>query len=155
MFFPSCSFFACVIGKNMLVQRKRMFPSCFVPKLIHWIFYVCKLDISNLLTFNVSFFVFLQNKEVKHCVAEANIGFMMSPRYHPSMKIVAPVRKSLKAKTIFNIVGPMLNPAQVPFAVVGVYNEDIVSFTWLILFLWVFQIEYPPKMCLLKRVSKS
>ncbi|ONK79170.1 uncharacterized protein A4U43_C01F3640 [Asparagus officinalis] len=64
--------------------------------------------------------------EVKHCIKETSIGFMMSPQYHPSMKIVAPVRKRLKVKTVFNILGPMLNPAQVPFAVVGVYNENIV-----------------------------
>ncbi|XP_020088336.1 anthranilate phosphoribosyltransferase, chloroplastic-like isoform X2 [Ananas comosus] len=65
-------------------------------------------------------------EEVKRCVKETNIGFMMAPYYHPAMKIVSPVRKKLKVKTVFNILGPMLNPAQVPFAVVGVYNEDIV-----------------------------
>ena len=52
---------------------------------------------------------------------------MMAPRYHPAMKIVSPVRKKLKVKTVFNILGPMLNPARVPFAVVGVYTEDLVS----------------------------
>lgn len=51
---------------------------------------------------------------------------MMSPRYHPAMKIVSPVRKKLKVKTVFNILGPMLNPARVSFAVVGVYMEDLV-----------------------------
>jgi anthranilate phosphoribosyltransferase len=44
------------------------------------------------------------------------------------MKIVRPVRKKLKIKTVFNILGPMLNPAQAPYAVVGVYTEDLVSF---------------------------
>jgi anthranilate phosphoribosyltransferase len=58
---------------------------------------------------------------------EGGIGFMMAPRYHPAMKIVGPVRKKLKVKTVFNILGPMLNPARVPFAVVGVYKEDLVS----------------------------
>lgn len=52
---------------------------------------------------------------------------MMSPVYHPAMQIVRPVRKQLKIKTVFNILGPMLNPARVPFAVVGVYKEDLVS----------------------------
>lgn len=52
---------------------------------------------------------------------------MMSPKYHPAMKIVAPVRKKLGVKTVFNILGPMLNPARIPFAVVGVYKENIVS----------------------------
>lgn len=58
---------------------------------------------------------------------EAGIGFMMAPMYHPAMKIVSPVRKKLKVKTVFNILGPMLNPARVPYAVVGVYTEDLVS----------------------------
>lgn len=58
---------------------------------------------------------------------EVGIGFMMSPNYHPSMKIVAPVQKKLGVKTVFNILGPMLNPARVPFEVVGVYKEDMVS----------------------------
>lgn len=52
---------------------------------------------------------------------------MMAPHYHPAMKIVSPVRKKLKVKTVFNILGPMLNPARVPYAVVGVYHEDLVS----------------------------
>ncbi|XP_044485982.1 anthranilate phosphoribosyltransferase, chloroplastic [Mangifera indica] len=63
---------------------------------------------------------------VKRCVNEAGIGFMMAPHYHPAMKIVRPVRKQLKVKTVFNILGPMLNPARVPYAVVGVFAEDLV-----------------------------
>jgi len=51
----------------------------------------------------------------------------MSPIYHPAMKIVRPIRKKLRVKTVFNILGPMLNPACVPYAVVGVYTEDLVS----------------------------
>lgn len=58
---------------------------------------------------------------------EVGIGFMMSPYYHPAMRIVTPVRKKLRVKTVFNILGPLLNPAWVPFAVVGVYKEDIAS----------------------------
>ncbi|RVX18637.1 Anthranilate phosphoribosyltransferase, chloroplastic [Vitis vinifera] len=64
---------------------------------------------------------------VTRCVNEAGIGFMMAPIYHPAMKIVGPVRKKLKVKTVFNILGPMLNPARVPFAVVGVFTEDLHS----------------------------
>jgi len=52
---------------------------------------------------------------------------MMSANYHPAMKIVRPVRKKLKIKTVFNILGPLLNPARVPHAVIGVYHENIVS----------------------------
>uniref|UniRef100_A0A5B7ACF5 anthranilate phosphoribosyltransferase n=1 Tax=Davidia involucrata TaxID=16924 RepID=A0A5B7ACF5_DAVIN len=69
----------------------------------------------------------LEPEGVKTCLEEVGIGFMMSPVYHPAMKIVAAVRRSLRVKTVFNILGPMLNPARVPFAVVGVYKEDIVT----------------------------
>ncbi|KAI3726002.1 hypothetical protein L1987_65799 [Smallanthus sonchifolius] len=64
---------------------------------------------------------------VKRCLEEVGIGFMMSPNYHPAMKIVAPVRKKLGVKTVFNVLGPMLNPARVPYVVVGVYKEDMVT----------------------------
>lgn len=75
---------------------------------------------------SVSFY-FSWIQGVTRCVNEAGIGFMMAPIYHPAMKIVGPVRKKLKVKTVFNILGPMLNPARVPFAVVGVFSDDLVS----------------------------
>lgn len=65
---------------------------------------------------------------MKNCLERVGIGFMMSPKYHPAMKIVAPVRKRLGITTVFNMLGPILNPARVPFAVVGVYKDDLVSF---------------------------
>ena len=71
--------------------------------------------------------VFSLTQGVTRCVNEGGIGFMMAPRYHPAMKIVSPVRKKLKVRTVFNILGPMLNPARVPFAVVGVYKEELVN----------------------------
>lgn len=76
----------------------------------------------------VLFSFFFPNQGVKKCVEEVGIGFMMSPKYHGAMKIFAPVRKKLGVKTVFNILGPMLNPARVPFAVVGVYEDSMVSF---------------------------
>ncbi|XP_076924168.1 anthranilate phosphoribosyltransferase, chloroplastic-like [Bidens hawaiensis] len=69
----------------------------------------------------------LEPEGVKRCTEEVGIGFMMSPKYHPAMNIVAPVRKKLGVKTVFNVLGPMLNPARVPFVVVGVYKEDMVT----------------------------
>ncbi|KAM5569814.1 anthranilate phosphoribosyltransferase, chloroplastic-like [Rosa sericea] len=68
----------------------------------------------------------LDPEGVTRCVNEVGIGFMMAPKYHPAMNVVRPVRKKLKVKTVFNILGPMLNPARVPFAVVGVYKEELV-----------------------------
>ncbi|CAL4937396.1 unnamed protein product [Urochloa decumbens] len=64
---------------------------------------------------------------IKRCVNEVGVGFMMSANYHPAMKVVRPVRKNLKIKTVFNILGPLLNPARVPHAVIGVYHENIVT----------------------------
>lgn len=75
----------------------------------------------------VIYFSVNANQGVKKCVREAGIGFMMSPKYHPAMKIVRPVRKKLRVRTVFNILGPLLNPALAPYAVVGVYTEDLVS----------------------------
>ncbi|XP_060189936.1 anthranilate phosphoribosyltransferase, chloroplastic-like isoform X1 [Lycium barbarum] len=69
----------------------------------------------------------LKPQRVKKCVEEVGIAFMMSPYYHPAMRIVTPMRKKLRVNTIFNILGPLLNPAWVPFAVVGVYKQDLVS----------------------------
>ncbi|XP_008245012.1 PREDICTED: anthranilate phosphoribosyltransferase, chloroplastic [Prunus mume] len=68
----------------------------------------------------------LDPEGVTRCVNEAGIGFMMAPKYHPAMNVVRPVRKKLKVKTVFNILGPLLNPARVPFAVVGVYKDELV-----------------------------
>eukprot|EP00249_Psilotum_nudum_P012358 c23736_g1_i3 orf=412-1386(-) len=64
---------------------------------------------------------------VTKCVNDIGIGFMMSPKFHPAMKAVTPIRRSLRVRTIFNILGPMLNPAQVAYAVVGVYSRDLVN----------------------------
>ncbi|KAJ7561197.1 hypothetical protein O6H91_03G018000 [Diphasiastrum complanatum] len=66
-------------------------------------------------------------KGVATCVKDVGIGFMMSPKYHPAMALVSPVRKALKLKTVFNILGPMLNPARVPYAIVGVYSACLVE----------------------------
>jgi anthranilate phosphoribosyltransferase len=64
---------------------------------------------------------------VAKCVEDVGVGFMFAPRYHPAMKAVAPVRKSLKIKTAFNILGPMLNPARAPHSIVGVYHDNLVQ----------------------------
>ncbi|KAL8471303.1 hypothetical protein ACS0TY_028817 [Phlomoides rotata] len=69
----------------------------------------------------------LEPEGVKTCLEEVGIGFMMSPNYHPAMKTFAPVRRKLRIKTVFNTLGPLLNPAHAPFSVVGVYREDMVS----------------------------
>lgn len=62
---------------------------------------------------------------IEKCVKEVGMGFMFAPRFHPAMAKVSPVRKSLKVRTAFNLLGPMLNPAHSKYALVGVYSTGI------------------------------
>jgi len=62
---------------------------------------------------------------VAKCVEAVGMGFMYAPRFHPAMKAVAPVRKALKVRTAFNLLGPMLNPAGSKYALVGVYKPEL------------------------------
>uniref|UniRef100_A0A7S1WZY8 anthranilate phosphoribosyltransferase n=1 Tax=Tetraselmis chuii TaxID=63592 RepID=A0A7S1WZY8_9CHLO len=64
-------------------------------------------------------------EEIAECLEETGIAFMFAPRFHPAMKAVVPVRKSLKVRTAFNFLGPMLNPADAKYALVGVYDTSV------------------------------
>ena len=63
---------------------------------------------------------------VERCIAEAGIGFMMAPMHHPAMAHVGPVRAELGARTIFNILGPLTNPAGVKRQLTGAYRRDLI-----------------------------
>jgi anthranilate phosphoribosyltransferase len=64
---------------------------------------------------------------IAQCIAEVGIGFMFAPNHHPAMKNVAPVRKELGVRTIFNILGPLTNPAGAPNILMGVFHPDLVG----------------------------
>ena len=64
---------------------------------------------------------------IARCIAEVGVGFMFAPNHHPAMKNVAPVRKELGIKTIFNILGPLTNPASAPNILMGVFHPDLVG----------------------------
>ena len=64
---------------------------------------------------------------IARCIAEVGIGFMFAPNHHPAMKNVAPVRKELGVRTIFNILGPLTNPASAPNMLMGVFHPDLVG----------------------------
>jgi anthranilate phosphoribosyltransferase len=61
---------------------------------------------------------------VEKCLKEARIAFLFAPHYHPAMKNVGPIRKELGVRTIFNILGPMCNPASVRRQVIGVFSQE-------------------------------
>ena len=65
--------------------------------------------------------------DVARCFAETGIGFMYAPNHHPAMKVVAPVRRELGVRTIFNILGPLTNPAGAPNILMGVFHPDLVG----------------------------
>ncbi|MGF6529182.1 anthranilate phosphoribosyltransferase [Variovorax sp. PvP013] len=69
----------------------------------------------------------LSPEGIARCIAEVGIGFMFAPNHHPAMKNVAPVRKELGIKTIFNILGPLTNPADAPNILMGVFHADLVG----------------------------
>jgi anthranilate phosphoribosyltransferase len=64
---------------------------------------------------------------IARCVEEVGIGFMFAPSHHPAMKNVAPVRKEMGVRTIFNILGPLTNPASAPNILMGVFHPDLVG----------------------------
>ena len=59
-------------------------------------------------------------QQVARCIEEAGLGFCFAPAFHPAMKVVAPIRKALGIRTIFNLIGPLANPAPLAFQLVGV-----------------------------------
>jgi len=69
----------------------------------------------------------LSPQAISRCIADTGIGFMFAPNHHPAMKNVAPVRKELGVRTIFNILGPLTNPADAPNILMGVFHPDLVG----------------------------
>lgn len=69
----------------------------------------------------------LQPAQVAQAIDRTGIGFMFAPIHHPSMKVVAPVRREMGVRTIFNILGPLTNPASAPAVLMGVFHPDLVG----------------------------
>ena len=69
----------------------------------------------------------LTPQQVARCLAECRIGFMYAPLHHPAMKVVAPVRREMGVRTLFNILGPLTNPAGAPNILMGVFHPDLVG----------------------------
>jgi anthranilate phosphoribosyltransferase len=71
--------------------------------------------------------IHLTPEQIARSIEEVGIGFMFAPNHHPAMKNVAPVRKELGVRTIFNILGPLTNPASAPNILMGVFHSDLVG----------------------------
>ncbi len=71
--------------------------------------------------------IHLKPEAIARCIEEVGVGFMFAPNHHPAMKNVAPVRKELGVRTIFNILGPLTNPADAPNILMGVFHPDLVG----------------------------
>ncbi len=69
----------------------------------------------------------LSPEQIARCIEQTGIGFMFAPNHHPAMKNVAPVRQELGVRTIFNILGPLTNPASAPNILMGVFHPDLVG----------------------------
>jgi len=69
----------------------------------------------------------LKPEQVGRCIDEVGVGFMFAPAHHAAMKHAAPVRRELGVRTIFNILGPLTNPAGAPNQVMGVFHPDLVG----------------------------
>ena len=69
----------------------------------------------------------LQPEQVARCLDATGMGFMFAPIHHPAMKAVAPVRREMGVRTVFNILGPLTNPADAPAILMGVFHPDLVG----------------------------
>jgi anthranilate phosphoribosyltransferase len=66
----------------------------------------------------------LDERAAGECLAATNFTFLFAPHYHPAMKEVAPVRRALGVRTVFNLLGPLTNPAEPPFSLIGAYSAE-------------------------------
>ncbi|XSG82440.1 MAG: anthranilate phosphoribosyltransferase [Methyloligella sp. ZOD6] len=69
----------------------------------------------------------LEPDQVSRCIDETGLGFMFAPAHHSAMRHVAPVRQELGTRTIFNLLGPLANPAETKFQLIGVYGKEWVE----------------------------
>ncbi len=80
-------------------------------------------DVMEALSVNIN----LTPVQIAQCLLETGVGFMFAPNHHPAMKNVAPVRREMGIKTIFNLLGPLTNPAGAPNILMGVFHPDLVG----------------------------
>ena len=80
-------------------------------------------DLLESLGFNLA----VEPSKVEESIEQVGIGFMFAPTFHPAMKQVGPVRKELGIRTVFNLMGPLMNPAGADYQLLGVYSSSLTS----------------------------
>lgn len=68
----------------------------------------------------------LNSEQVAQCIAQTGIGFMFAPNHHPAMRHISPIRRELGVRTLFNMIGPLANPANAPYTLMGVYSQHLL-----------------------------
>jgi anthranilate phosphoribosyltransferase len=66
----------------------------------------------------------LDEKQAVACLQDTSFTFLFAPAYHPAMKAIMPIRGALSVRTVFNVLGPLTNPAAPPFQLIGAYSKD-------------------------------
>jgi anthranilate phosphoribosyltransferase len=69
----------------------------------------------------------LEPKQVEKCIDEVGIGYMFAPKFHGAMKYAIGPRKELGVRSVFNVLGPLTNPAEAPYELMGVFDESLVE----------------------------
>ena len=69
----------------------------------------------------------LDEEAAGRCLAATGFTFLFAPHYHPAMRAIAPVRAALGIRTVFNLLGPLTNPAEAPYAVIGAWSLDVAK----------------------------
>ena len=68
----------------------------------------------------------LNADQVAQCIAQTGMGFMFAPNHHPAMRHISPIRKELGVRTLFNMIGPLANPANAPYMLMGVFARHLL-----------------------------
>ncbi len=68
----------------------------------------------------------LTSEQVAQCIEQTGIGFMFAPNHHPAMRHISPIRRELGVRTLFNMIGPLSNPANAPYTLMGVYSRELL-----------------------------
>ena len=80
-------------------------------------------DVLSALGININ----ISTELIKECLEKVGICFMFAPNHHPAMKYVGPVRQQIGVRTIFNMLGPLLNPGNVDNQIIGVFSKDVLN----------------------------